>query len=52
MIVAEISPHSFYETLVSFEEVLPAPSQYDPDELLEFICGQFISHMEGVLLSW
>ena len=28
--------------LFLFEEVLAAPSQFDPDELLDFICYQFI----------
>ena len=34
-------PHStsFYETLVSFEDVWPVPSQYYQDELYEFIWG-------------
>ena len=42
---------AFYETLVSASAVYPVPSQYDADELLEFICDQFISRMEGVLVA-
>ena len=37
----------FMKRLFHFEEVLPATSQYDPDELLDFICDQFISRMHG-----
>ena len=32
----------FMKQLFLFEEVLAAPSQFDPDELLDFICYQFI----------
>ena len=41
----------FMKRSVSASAVYPVPSQYDPDELLEFICDQFISRMEGVLVA-